>query len=163
MDKRAYRGMRHLQKSNRWTRKWTPKGGHWEEFVLVCEHLGRLFVIDRAGLRVESQFIYLPDLDGQFMESALYAEQRLGIERSRWKKVRDPKEKIGAPLRRYGKRNANGRRIRARADQNKYAETVHKLIRDMRAAKLSVFRIRDDKELMKYYFEHVAPKLSRAR
>ena len=160
-DKKNNHGKKHLHQSNRWTGKWAPKGGRWEEFILVCEHLGRTLVIDRDGLRVESQFLYLPRLDNQMVECANYADKRLGIERSRWKKLGVLQEKIGAPLRRYGKRNANGRRIAARHDQKKYAEAVHGLIADMRTVGLSLFTVQNDEELMKYYFEHVAPRLSR--
>ena len=160
-DKKNHHGRKHLRQSNKWTYKWAPKRGRWQEFILVCEVKGRMFVIDNNGLRVESQYIYLPKLHGQFVESANYAEKKLDIRRGSWMKLPVLEDKIGAPLRRYGKRNANGRRIAARHDQKKYAEEVYGLIADMRAVGLTVFQVRNDDELMKYYFEHVAPRLSR--
>jgi len=159
-DKVNHHGKKHLRENNRWIHQWTPKGGRWQEFILVCEHKGRTFIIDNDGLRIESQFIYLPKLHAQLMESAHYAEQRLDIPRSSWRKLVALEDKIGAPIRRYGRKNSNGRLIAARHDQKKYAEAVYGLISDMRAVGLSVFKIRDDDELMKYYFEHIAPRIS---
>lgn len=160
-DKLNNHGKKHLRESNEWTGRWTPKGTHWQEFVLVCEHIGRMLVIDNDGLRVESQFLYLPELHGQLMESANYAEQKLGIPKSSWSKVTVLTDKIGAPIRRHGKKNANGRRIAARHDQKKYAEEVYGLIADMRAVGMSLLEVQNDEELMEYYFEHIAPRLIR--
>jgi hypothetical protein len=161
MDQGSSEARTHLRSENRWNDKWRPKRGSWEDFVLMCEDDERLFVIDRHGLKSDGTYLYLPDEDQKFFESALWAETRLGIARSRWMKMGIPAEKIGAPKRNYGKNNANGRRIRARADQIKYAGTVWDLIKAMRAMHVSVLKIRDDDELYAYYLKNIAPTFQR--
>jgi len=161
MDKGSAVARVHLRNDNEWTRRWQPKKGCWDDFVLMCEHDKMLFVIDQHGLKVNGQYHYLPSKDKKHFESALWAETHYGIVRTRWQRMTVPAEKIGASLRRYGKKNANGRRINARADQVRYAGTVNDLVKAMREMQISVFRIRDDDKLFAHYLENIAPSFSR--
>jgi len=163
MDKGSNVARRYLKKENKWTTKWMPKKGNWEDFVLVWEDpkSKALWVIDRNGLKLRGHYFYLPENDKAFMESALYAQRVFGVKTNEWKKFGIPAEKIGAPSRNYGKKNANGRRIKARYDQKRYAETCIEMVKFMWASGIQVRKYGRDDDLYKYYLDNIAPRLNR--
>ena len=161
MDTNSHEARNHLKNDATWINRWQPKQGCWNDFILICEFEEKILVIDRHGLKIDGQYIYLPDKDKKFFESTLWAEEYLGIIRTRWQRMAEPNEKIGASIRRHGKKNANGRRISARFEQTKYASCVFSIIKALRQMHVSVFRIRDDDSLFEYYLKNIAPKLNR--
>lgn len=159
LDRQSKPGKARFNADVEWTEKWTPKGGRWEEFVLITEFNRRLYVIDQHGLKHFGEYLYLPNEDKAFHESANYAEQSLGIPKKAWEHLTLPADKIGAPLRRYGRKNANGRRIAARFDHIRFAQDVITVARAMRAMKISLTAIADDQELCNMYWQQIAPRL----
>jgi len=160
MDKGNHSAKRHIKSENTWTNKWRQKSGNWQDFVLMYEKDNILYVIDRHGLKADGQYLFLPDEDNKFFESALIAEQRYGIIHNAWDKMYIPQEKIGNALRKQGKKNANGARIAARYEQTKYVGTVQNVIKALRNMHVSVLSIRYDEELYEYYIKNIAPKIS---
>ncbi len=158
-DRQAKPGQIQFNSDVQWTQQWTPKGGRWEEFVLVTEFKGRMYVIDRNGLKQFGEYIHLPNEDKAFLESANHAEQSLGISKNSWTRMTLLADKIGAPLRRYGRKNANGRRIAARFDHIRFAQDVITVARAMRAMKISLTTLADDQELCDMYWKEIAPRL----
>lgn len=163
LDKGSHLARKHLKSDNKWTSRWTPKMGKWEDFVLIWDNpeSEMTWVIDRHGLKLDGHYLYLPDNDQQFMEAALYAQQKFDIPTGDWKKIWIPAERLGAPMRRYGKKNANGRRIRARVDQRKYAETVRDIVKQLRQMRVNCRQFGRDDELYQHYLDKIAPRLSR--
>jgi hypothetical protein len=163
MDKGANVARYHLKNENDWTNRWSPKKGNWDDFVLVWEDpkSKALWVIDCNGLKLRGHYFYLPDMDKAYFESANYAQKELGIKPGEWKKFRIPAEKIGAPLRRYGKKNVNGQRISARYDQKRYAETCIEMVKFMWASGVNPRKFGRDDELYQYYLDNIAPRLNR--
>lgn len=152
---------KHLRTDNKWTEQWMPKSGSVGEYVLYCEFDGQIWCIDRHGLKVEGDYVYLPDLDRQFVESANAAERLFHIPKKAWSKFFLSQERIGGTIRRTGKKNANGRRIRSRVDQIKYAYNVRDMAKACRKMHISLYKILRDEELYEHYLKHIKPRLSR--
>jgi hypothetical protein len=78
-----------------------------------------------------------------------------------WQKLFHPAEAIGDTIHRFGKKNANGQRIRARAEQRRYCFDVLDMLKFLKAAKIDVDKFNDDDDLWERYQKDVAPRLTR--
>jgi len=150
-----------LKNEHEWTKRWVPIRGKWSDFVFVCEDkFNRMWVIDRNGLKMNSDYLYLPTYDHAYEQSMAWAHLTHGINPDNWQRLSIPADSIGVPIRRYGKKNANGRRISARADQKKYAEVVLDLVKQLKLMHVDINDLYKDEELVKIYKEKIAPRLS---
>jgi hypothetical protein len=162
LDKQ-HSGIASIAKQERaWTDRWMYRPGKFTSVVLLYKGHEGIFEINRHGLKLNTQYLYLPDTDDAWKESLKYAEQKLFIPAKDWVVGVLEEEKIGKPLRRSGKKNANGRRIQARVDQIRYAEEVRDTIRALKSMKISVYRMGEDRELFKLYRSQILPRLDRS-
>ncbi len=161
MDKDSGDARSYLKEENGWTKRWTLDKTNWKDFVLVWQDpkTRSIWSIDRHGLKLNEHYFYLPERDRALTECVDHAKKEFGIPTEAWKKMEILGEKIGSPLRRHGKKNANGSRIAARFDQKKYAETCIVMVKQMKALGIKVNDICKDKELFQYYLDNIAPKL----
>jgi hypothetical protein len=161
MDKGSRVAKKHLKADHLYTKRWVKPKGRWQDFILFYEDKQkRIWTIDRSGLRVDANYVFLPEEDKKFMESAAYAYKHYGIPTNAWDKLFIQGEAIGDTLRRFGKKNANGRRIRARAEQRRYAVEVLDIIKFLKTAKVDVNQFGSDDSLYDRYLDEVAPRLS---
>jgi hypothetical protein len=153
----------HLKAENKWTDRWVPKKNFWKDTVLFWSDpkTKSIWSIDRNGLRLRGHYIHLPETDSAFIECANYAATQFGIPKSEWKKQGVEAERIGASLKRYGKKNANGARINMRFDQKKYAESCLQMVKHMKLLGIDVDQFVESDELYEFYWKNIAPKLQR--
>ncbi|MCI0557617.1 MAG: hypothetical protein MN733_03920, partial [Nitrososphaera sp.] len=101
--------------------------------------------------------------DMQFFECMTWAEEKLGITREKWVQTKLDDDRIELPIRHSGKKNANGQRIKTRADHRRFVAEVKDVKLALRGMLLSIYQIQDDPEMEKLYREKVKPKLDNQR
>jgi len=157
-DRRFNKVKQFAEEDDAWVERWHHRRGRWGRKVLLFRRKEHIFEINNDGLKLDGMFVIVFETP-QIKKCIEYANERYLIRPKDWIMAEVETERIGAPIRRYGKKNANGRRIRARRDQREFEEVVLSIIGEMRRIHISVDQIRDDEELCKLYRDEIEAKL----
>lgn len=160
IDKRYDPVSDYAEEEVKWVNRWGYRGRPIGKKVLLHRRGEHIFEISNDGLKLDGLFVVVA-YGPNWKKLKEYAHKHYKIREQDWVEAEIPIDRIGKPLRRHGKKNANGRRIRSRADQKKYAESVRDTARALRGLKVSVTRMAEDEELRKKYEEEVEPKLNK--
>lgn len=162
LDKQHKQIIPAVKEERKWTDRWGRRSDKMTAVILLHRTHEGIFEINRHGVKLNTLYLYLPETDSAWKESIKYAEQKLLISPKDWVVGALEEERIGKPIRRSGKKNANGNRIKSRADQIRYAEEVQDTWRALLSMKISVYSIHEDKELFKLYRSTIAPRIGRS-
>lgn len=125
-DKNASRSKEHAQTENKWANRWRKPHGKTGDFIYLYGKDGKMHEINRNGVMIDMEYVYLPENDMAYFESMEWCSKNLSIDPDCWIRACLNDDKIGVPIRHSGKKNANGARIRSLFDQKQYDQETLK-------------------------------------
>ena len=150
---------KHSQQSNKWARKWVKPKGRTGDVVYIYSVNNTVYEINRNGIKVNAEYVYLPNFDMRYFESMTWAEDNLGIERSKWIKTCLDNERIGDAIKKYGKKNANGARIRKMFEEKQFEEEALQFKWSLVKQGFSLYNLHNDNFYRERYEKFVKDKL----
>lgn len=160
-DRNSSISRQHAREDRTWENRWVKPTGKTGHIIYLYSSNGTMYEINRNGIMVDMEYVYLPDMDLQYFESMAWAEKNLGISRDSWIQTRLEDDPISTPIRHSGKKNANGRRIRARMEQTQYAEETIKFKWELFNTRISMFELHYGEHARTLYEEKIRKKIQR--
>lgn len=149
----------YAEQEYKWANKWVKPKGKTGDFAYLCSINDKFYEVNRNGITLNGEYVYLTDYDMRYFESFSWAESNLNISRDSWIKVRLDDELISSPIKSYGKKNANGARIQSRFEQKRYQEIALKLKWSLVEQGVSMYNLYRDEELRSKYLKVIKDKL----
>lgn len=122
----------YIDEDNRWVGRWLPRVANITSKYFVYERGNDRFEIDPNGLMKNGMYEFLPTLDSDFEASKHEAEKLFNIPVDKWEEFEFVTERVGRPIRKLGKKNSIGARIRATADHKKTVAQARGLLKALK-------------------------------
>jgi len=118
-----------IDADNAWVNRWLPRVANITQKYYVYEKGKDRYEIDSNGLMKNGMYEFLPVLDCDFAASKQEAQKLFNIPVDKWEEFETVVERVGRPIRKLGKKNSIGARIRATADHCKTVAQARNLLK----------------------------------
>jgi hypothetical protein len=142
-----------------WEKRWMKTNGKTTTTAYLYTADSRQYEIDANGVLIDREYVHLPELHAQYDECINWAKVNLSIAPEAWVAVKlEDKDPISSPIRKSGKKNTSGRRIRARAAHRQYVADVKDIKKWLLWSKFSIWRFTHDDD-MKALYERIKGRI----